>query len=171
LLLPPLGHVVCARHQKSRLRRLARQLNHFNRKNMNSITLTGNLGKDAELRHLQDGTAVCSFSVADSMGRDKPSIWWNCSMFGKRAESLQQYLIKGQQVTVVGTVTEREFTDKTGAQRKSMDVRVSDLALQGGKRDGAAPAPVPRPAAARAPAPRPDPASHNFDEMDSDIPF
>lgn len=129
---------------------------------MNSLTITGNLGKDAEIRNLADGTAVCSFSVADSMGRDKPSIWWNCSMFGKRAESLQQYLTKGQQVTVIGTVTEREYTDKTGQQRKSMDVRVQDVALQGGKRD-AAPAPAQRPA--------PKQASGGFEDMDGDIPF
>lgn len=62
-------------------------------------------------------------------------------MFGKRAEALSQYLVKGQQVTVIGNVTEREWTDKDGGKRKSMDVRVSDVALMGGKREGAAPAP------------------------------
>lgn len=104
---------------------------------MNSITITGNLGKDAELRSLNDGTAVLSFSVADNQGKDKPSIWWNCSLFGRRAESLAQYLTKGQQVTVVCTVSEREWTDKEGNKRKSMDVRVNDIALQGGKREEA----------------------------------
>lgn len=102
---------------------------------MNSLTITGNLGKDAEMRSLNDGTPVLSFSVADSQGRDKPTIWWNCALYGKRAASLQQYLTKGQQVTVIGAVTEREWTDRDGAKRKSMDVRVSDLALQGGKRE------------------------------------
>ena len=104
---------------------------------MNSITITGNLGKDAEMRALNDGTSVLSFSVADNQGKDKPSIWWNASLFGKRADSLQQYLTKGQQVTVVGTVSEREWTDKEGNKRKSMDVRVNDIALQGGKREEA----------------------------------
>ena len=131
---------------------------------MNSLTISGNLGKDAEIRNLADGTAVCSFSVADSMGRDKPSIWWNCSMFGKRAESLQQYLAKGQQVTVIGTVTEREWVDKDGQKRKSMDVRVQDVALQGGKRDAA-----PQPAPAQRTAPKQ--ASGGFEDMDSDVPF
>lgn len=102
---------------------------------MNSISISGNLGKDAEVRHLPTGDAVCNFSVADSQGRDKPSIWWNCSLFGKRAESLSQYLTKGQTVTVIGTITEREWTDKEGNKRKAQEVRVSDLALQGGKRD------------------------------------
>jgi len=104
---------------------------------MNSITVTGNLGKDSELRHLPDGTPVCSFSVADSQGKDKSSIWWNCSLFGKRGDSLQQYLTKGQQVTVIGNVTEREYTDKDGQKRKSVDVRVNDVALQGGRKDEA----------------------------------
>lgn len=103
---------------------------------MNSITVSGQLGKDSERRALNDGTAVVSFSVADSMGKDKGTIWWNCSMFGKRADSLQPYLTKGQSVTVVGTVSEREWTDKDGQKRKSMDVRVNDVALQGGKREG-----------------------------------
>lgn len=102
---------------------------------MNSITVAGTLGRDAEVRYLNSGDAICSFSVADSAGRDKPTIWWNCSLFGKRAEALSKYLTKGQSVTVVGSITEREFTDKNGNHRKSMDVRVSEVALQGGRRD------------------------------------
>jgi single-strand DNA-binding protein len=133
---------------------------------MNSITIAGQLGKDAELRNLTNGDPVLSFSVADSQGREKPTIWWNCSLFGKRAESLGQYLTKGQAVTVTGTVTEREWTDQAGTKRKSMDVRVGDLALQGGKREAAAPAPAP--AKRNAPAPA---AKGGFDDMDDDIPF
>ena len=116
------------------------------------------------MRFLPNGDPICSFSVADSMGKDKPTIWWNCSLFGKRAEALSQYLTKGQQVTVIGNVTEREWTDKDGGKRKSMDVRVSDVALMGGKRE-AAPA-APRPAA------KPAAAGSGFDDMDdSSIPF
>lgn len=133
---------------------------------MNSICIAGNIGKDAELRSLSDGTPVAQFSVADSQGRDKPTIWWRCALFGKRAESLAPYLVKGGQVTVTGTVTEREYTDKDGSPRKSMDVRVQDVALQGGKREQSeapAPAPARKPAAA--------PAGSGFDDMDSDVPF
>lgn len=131
---------------------------------MNSITITGQLGKDSEVRFLQNGDPVCSFSVADSQGRDKPTIWWNCSLFGKRAESLQQYLSKGQSVTVIGSVSEREWTDKDGQKRKAVDVRVNDIALQGGQRQATQEAPAaPRKAAAK-PAP-------NFADMDDDIPF
>lgn len=135
---------------------------------MNIITIAGTLGKDAELRHLSSGDAVCSFSVADSAGRDKPTIWWNCSLFGKRAEALQQYLTKGQKVTVAGTVSEREWTDRDGQQRKSMEVRVSEIALQGQRQEGA-PAPAPR-QQSRAPAPRSARGSSGFDEMDDDLP-
>ena len=137
---------------------------------MNNITIAGQLGKDAETRFLPNGDPVASFSVADSQGKEKPTIWWNCQLFGKRAESLAPYLVKGQAVTVTGNVTEREYTDKTGAQRKSMDVRVSDLALQGGKREAQAPAPQQRQAQAPRPAPRPAPAGE-FSDMDDSIPF
>lgn len=134
---------------------------------MNNITVAGQLGKDAEQRFLPNGDAVTSFSVADSQGKDKPTIWWNCSLFGKRAEALTQYLTKGQSVTVVGNVSQREFTDKDGNKRTSMDVRVNDIALQGGKRESASPQVAqaePRRQAAK-------PASSGFDDMDSDVPF
>lgn len=127
---------------------------------MNSITVAGQLGKDAEVRYLPDGTAVAAFSVADSQGREKPTIWWSCSLFGKRGEALAQYLVKGQAVTVVGSVTEREWSDQSGNKRKSMDVRVNEIALQGGKREAAA-----KPAQAQ------QPQSAGFDDMDDDIPF
>lgn len=103
---------------------------------MNIICIAGKLGKDAESRYLPDGTPVASFSVADSPGRDKQTVWWNCQLFGKRAESLAQYLTKGSSVTVTGMVTEREWTDREGVKRKSMDVRVADVALQGSKPSG-----------------------------------
>ena len=61
-------------------------------------------------------------------------------MFGKRATSLQPYLVKGQQVTISGSVSENSFTDKDGNKRTAMDVRVNDIALQGGKREAAQPA-------------------------------
>ena len=102
---------------------------------MNVICIAGPLGKDCESRFLPNGDAVTSFSVADSQGRDKPTIWWSCSLYGKRGEALAQYLTTGQAVTVSGTVSEREWVDKDGQKRKSMDIRVADVALQGGKRE------------------------------------
>jgi len=127
---------------------------------MNVITVAGTLGKDAEVKYLASGDAICNFSVADSQGRDKPTIWWNCGLYGKRAKSLSQYLTKGQAVTVTGTVSEREWTDKEGNKRKSMDVRVNDVALQGGRRDA-----EPQQERRQAPAPA------QTDMDDSDVPF
>jgi single-strand DNA-binding protein len=127
---------------------------------MNSITVSGSLGKDAELKQMNSGDYICNFSIADSMGRDKGTIWWNCTLFGKRAESLSQYLVKGQAVTVVGSIIEREWTDKSDNKRKSMDVRVNDIALQGGRKDA-------EPQEERRQAPKPVQASID----DSDLPF
>ncbi len=96
-------------------------------------TINTKLGKDSELRFLTNGDPVLGFSVADDQGKDKATIWWNCSLFGRRAESLAQYLSKGQKVTVTGQVTQREYTDKDGAKKVSQDIRVNDVALQGSK--------------------------------------
>ena len=127
---------------------------------MNVITVAGTLGKDAEVKYLANGDAIANFSVADSQGRDKPTIWWNCGLYGKRAESLSQYLTKGQAVTVTGSVSEREWTDKEGNKRKSMDVRVNDVALQGGRKNE-----EPQPERRQAPAPQ----QVNID--DDELPF
>jgi single-strand DNA-binding protein len=128
---------------------------------MNVITVAGTLGKDAEVKYLANGDAICNFSIADSMGRDKGTIWWNCGLYGKRAESLSQYLVKGQAVTVTGSISERKWTDKEGNERKTMDVRVNDVALQGGRKDA-------EPQEERRQAPKPAPVLF---EDDSDLPF
>ena len=99
---------------------------------MNSITVSGTVG-NAELKYLQSGDPVLAFSVADGQGKDKPTLWWSCNLYGKRAESLANYVQKGGKVTVVGTVSEDQYTDKNGNEKKAMKVRVSDIALQGGK--------------------------------------
>jgi single-strand DNA-binding protein len=130
---------------------------------MNVVTVAGQLGKDAVLKQIgQD--SVLNFSVADSQGREKPTIWWNCGLWGKRSQSLEQYLVKGQHVTVSGTLTEREYTDKDGQKRKAQEIRVDGVTLQGGRRDDASQA---KPAA-------PKPASQagsGFDDMDDDMHF
>lgn len=128
---------------------------------MNTLIIAGTLTRDAELKYLPNGDPIANFSIADNQGgRDKQAIFWNCGLYGKRAESLSQYLTKGQAVTVTGSVSEREWTSKDGEKRKSMDVRVNDVALQGGRKDAepqlrqAAPKPV-----------------ETFDDDDSQIPF
>jgi len=136
---------------------------------MNVITVAGQLGKDAELKYMQNGDPIASFSVADSQGKDKQTIWWRCSLFGKRADSLANYLLKGQAVTVTGVVTEREYTDKDGNQKKAQEIRVNDVALQGGKKDSHATVAAPAPRTQARPAPAP--ASSGFDDMSDDVPF
>lgn len=103
---------------------------------MNVITVAGNLGRDAELRHAPSGDAVCQFSVADNQGKDKEAIWWRCNLWGKRAEALSQYLTRGTSVTVSGSVSERKWTDKDGQERVSMEIRVAEVALQGSREGG-----------------------------------
>ncbi len=94
---------------------------------MQVVTIAGNIGKDAELRRMQGGDAVAGFSVAVSEGRDKPTTWWDVSLFGKRGESLCQYLTKGSRVTVTGRFSTREYEGKTYLQ-----CNASEIALQGG---------------------------------------
>jgi single-strand DNA-binding protein len=93
---------------------------------MMNITIAGNIGKDAEVRNTQSGP-VAGFSVAVSEGRDKPTTWFDVSLFGKRGESLAQYLTKGTRVTVNGRFSTREHEGKTYFQ-----VNANDIALQGG---------------------------------------
>jgi len=127
---------------------------------MNSLTIAGVLGKDPELKQVgQD--QVLSFTVADSQGREKPTLWWNCQMWGKRATTLQQYMAKGQKVTVSGNIQMREYTDKDGNKKTAMDVRVNDVALQGGNEQQAP---------QKSSKPTLNPSAPVFDDMDS-IPF
>ena len=110
---------------------------------MNSWTYTGNLGRDCDTRHTAQGDVVVSFSVGVKAGfGDKATTTWaNCAMFGKRGEAVAQYLKKGTLVGIVGEVNLREYQDKEGQKRYSLDVRVNDLTLLGGKSDRAESAP------------------------------
>lgn len=132
---------------------------------MNAWQFTGNIGKDAESRFLQNGDPVVSFSVGVKSGYgDKATTTWaRCSMFGKRGESVAPYLTKGQLVGISGEVRLREWNDEQGQKRSSLEVRVNDLTLLG-KKDGQQAA-QPR---QQAPAPQ---QSGGFSDMDDDIPF
>ena len=102
---------------------------------MNSITIAGIVGKDAELKILQDGNHIASFSIADSQGKDKTT-WWNVSLWGRKAESLHSFITKGTKVTVVGSVSEDSWTDRnSGEARKAFKVRVNDILLQSNRQE------------------------------------
>lgn len=133
---------------------------------MNVWNFVGNLGKDAETRYLQSGDPVVSFSVGVKSGYgDKATTTWaRCSMFGKRGESVAPYLVKGQQVAISGEASLREYTDKQGQTRASLEVRVNDLTLVGGKRDS-------QPAQQQAPRQQAAQQQSGGMDMDDDIPF
>ena len=112
---------------------------------MNVLTITGNLGKDARTANA-GGTAVANFSVAvrSGFGEKEQTIWVDCSLWGKQAESkLLDYLVKGQQVAVSGEMGTREHEGKT-----YITLRVSSIDLVGKKGDTPAPASAPAPAKA-----------------------
>lgn len=106
---------------------------------MNIYNFTGRLGRDCEQRFTQGGMAICTFTVAVDygFGDNKGTNWIRCSLFGKRAEGgLPQYLKKGAQVAVTGELRIREYDDKDGNRRTSVEVNVDNIDLIGG-RDGA----------------------------------
>lgn len=103
---------------------------------MQTITIAGNLGGDAEVKHTQKGDAYASFSVGVSKGRDSDTTWYRVALFGNRGEALARYLTKGSKVTVTGELSPRLY-DKDGEKRLSLDVRAYEVTLQGGgRRDG-----------------------------------
>lgn len=99
---------------------------------MKTIVIAGRTGKPAELRRLQDGTPILSFSVAvdEGWGDKKRTLWFDCSLFGKRGETLKDMLPKGKEVTVSGDLSTREYEGKT-----YLTVRVNEVTLQGGRSD------------------------------------
>lgn len=97
---------------------------------VNSVTLSGNLGRNADLKYTQKGTAVSNFSIAVtekfSSGDDKTH-WFTCVLWGKLAEAVSQYLLKGAKVTVQGKLEVQEYEDKQGNKRSKTQVIVSNL--------------------------------------------
>jgi single-strand DNA-binding protein len=102
---------------------------------MNNITISGNVGK-VELKQTEKGP-VLRFGVADSGYKDDEATWYNCSLFGARAEKVAQYVTKGTPVTVVGRLQAKQWEGKL-----QLNVSVSDFDMHG-KRDGASPAVAP----------------------------
>ncbi|MDX8396490.1 MAG: single-stranded DNA-binding protein [Mariprofundaceae bacterium] len=106
---------------------------------MNVYSFTGRLARDCEQRFTQGGMAICSFSVAVDygFGENKGTNWLRASLFGKRAEGgLPKYLTKGTQVAITGELRIREYDDKEGVKRTSVEVSVDKLDLIGGRNEG-----------------------------------
>lgn len=133
---------------------------------MNKIVLLGRLTRDIELRQAGE-TSVANFSLAvnRTFKRDgEPDAdFFNCVAFGKRAETLAQYVHKGNQLAVEGHVQIGQYTNKDGANVKTFDVMVEGFDFIGGKAERET----------QNPEPKTETPTENFDldlEID-DLPF
>ncbi|MCF7647279.1 single-stranded DNA-binding protein [Bacillus subtilis] len=98
---------------------------------MQIITIAGNVGKDPVLRRTQGGDPILGFSVAVSNGRDTKPTWYDVSVFGKQAMSLDPLIGKGTSLTVNGRFSTREHDGKTYLQ-----VSATEVKLQGSRNEG-----------------------------------
>lgn len=108
---------------------------------MNSVNLIGNLVRDAELKHTQNGTAICKMAIAVNERFKQGDEWVerpnfiDLVLWGKRGESLAQYLTKGSKIGIIGRLRQNKWEDKDGNGRSKIEVVVGDVDLLGGKRD------------------------------------
>ncbi len=111
---------------------------------INKVTLIGHLGKDPETKNFEKGGSVCTFSLATTdsyFDREKnqridlPTEWHHIRV-GKSglAKIAQQYLHKGSQVYLEGSIRSREYVDKEGITRRFYEIDVSNLVLTGGNK-------------------------------------
>jgi single-strand DNA-binding protein len=159
---------------------------------LNKVQIIGNLGRDPETRYMPSGDAMTTITVATTenwkdkqTGEKKEATEWHrITFFGKLAEIAGQYLKKGSQVYVEGSLRTRKYTDKDGVEKYATDIKADEMKMLGGRPNGGAsnssmddegygapmqqsrPAPVQQ--ARPAPVSRPAP---NFSDMDDDIPF
>ena len=126
---------------------------------MQHLTIAGNVGKDAELRKTQSGEPVLNFTLAvdngkDASGERRAATWFDCALWGKRAESLSAHITKGSKLVVTGRPTARAHDGKA-----YLGINVAELTFMGGgERSGDAPKTRDEPRQSRA-------------ELDDEIPF
>lgn len=138
----------------------------------------GNLGRDPEMRYTASGEAICNFSIActdtwkdKQTGEKKEQTEWvRISFFGKLAEIAGQYLKKGSQVYIEGSLRTRKWTDQNGQERYTTEIRGEEMKMLGGRQDSgqSAPADDYTPAPKRQGGGKPKPT---FDDLGDDIPF
>lgn len=108
---------------------------------VNKVILVGNLGRDPEVRYLPSGSAVVNVTIATSESwKDKTSgerqertEWHNVVFFGRLAEIAGEYLKKGSQVYVEGSLRTRKWQDKEGRDRYTTETVVSDMQMLGSR--------------------------------------
>lgn len=142
---------------------------------MNKVLLLGNLGKDCEMRYTPSGAAVANFSIATTEvytdrqeQRQEKTEWHRIVLWGKAAEAIHSYLVRGKQVLVEGSLQTRSWDDKDGNKKYTTEIKAQRVTLLGGgqKRDEAANG------GAQEPYPDTDPDTRPADVADdSDIPF
>ncbi|HAV1837517.1 TPA: single-stranded DNA-binding protein [Enterobacter hormaechei subsp. steigerwaltii] len=142
---------------------------------INTITISGNAGKDAVLRVTPNGKHIASFPLPakSGFGENEKTSWVNCKMFGAMAEKLSVAVVKGAKITVTGEFVIEEWTKQDGSQAQSPTILVRDIDLppRNGQQQSQQEASQPqaRRQQQRASAPQPNEPPMNFD--DSDIPF
>jgi single-strand DNA-binding protein len=149
---------------------------------VNKAIIVGNLGKDPEVRYTASGEAICNITVATSdtwkdkaTGEKKEATEWHrISFFGKLAEIAGQYLKKGSQVYVEGSIRTRKWTDKEGQERYTTEIRGDEMKMLGSRQGMGAPASsggYDAEPADYAPAPPKNKPKPSFDDLGDDIPF
>ena len=155
---------------------------------VNKVILVGNLGADPETRYSASGTAMCSIRIATSESwndkqtgeKQERTEWHRVKFFGKLAEIAGQYLKKGRQVYIEGSIRTDKYTDKDGIERYSTDVIANEMQMLGGQGEGGGRGEgggfQPRPAQGRSAPASParssaPPAAENDGFPDDDIPF
>jgi single-strand DNA-binding protein len=119
------------------------------------------LGSDSELRFTEKGDAVLQFNAAydTGYGDRKKTTWVRCQLWGKRANTLEQYLKKGTQVQLQGDIYLNEYTSKDGQKKSSLECNVSDIKLLG------------KPEGQPTSAPSKPAGTDTFSDFESEIPF
>jgi len=108
---------------------------------VNKVILVGNLGRDAELRHTPGGVPVASFSIATTETwpdkatgqRQEKTEWHRISLWGKMAESLTEYLVKGKQIYLEGRLQTRKWQDKEGHEKFTTEIVADRMQMLGSR--------------------------------------
>jgi single-strand DNA-binding protein len=111
---------------------------------VNKAILVGNLGRDPEVRYSASGDAMCNLSIATTDNwkdkatgeRKEVTEWHRVSFFGKTAEVCGQYLKKGSQIYVEGSIRTRKWTDKDGQEKYTTEIRGDHMQMLSGKPEG-----------------------------------
>ena len=106
---------------------------------MNTATVVGRVGRDAEVRYFESGKVKTTFSLAvgrwDSKTKEEVTDWYNIEVWDKQAEFAGEYIKKGRQVVVDGRISISKWTDQTGEERERFLIVANNVRLLGSKRD------------------------------------